>query len=240
MIAPSPLPPSSLDGASASHWPHASRSPSSYWWSRSILMRQVCLCFSTSACGIGKLWNKREGCRPDSSIRSRRRRRRLQPCQFAVSWTVPENKPWPCRWAPMTRTTTLTLSRLAHWSLAGKTRRGERRNARLQAGQQCAAWPGSEEMETKALIEDALCAGCLIFNFFIYRFALSMREGERGVILELKPLLHHAEESVLFRLFPTLNNNCKDKWFWQWMFDLEIEHTSTGYLEISKSCCFDS
>lgn len=51
--------------------------------------------FPTSACGIVELWSRREGCRPDSS--SRRRRRRLQPCQFAVSWTVCENQPWPCR-----------------------------------------------------------------------------------------------------------------------------------------------
>ncbi|XP_069580527.1 lysine (K)-specific demethylase 2Bb isoform X1 [Brachyistius frenatus] len=36
-----------------------------------------------------KLWSRREGCRPDSSSRSRRRRR-LQPCQFAVSWTGSE------------------------------------------------------------------------------------------------------------------------------------------------------
>lgn len=76
--------------------------------------------FPTSACGIVELWNRREGCRPDSGSRSRRRRRRLQPCQFAVSWTVCENQPWPCRWALMMRTTTQTLSRLAHQTPAGR------------------------------------------------------------------------------------------------------------------------
>ena len=84
--------------------------------SRSILMRQARLCFLHLLVVLWSFGVGGEGCRPDSGSRSRRRRRRrLQPCQFAVSWTACEkNQPWPCRWALMMRTTTQTLSRLAH------------------------------------------------------------------------------------------------------------------------------
>lgn len=75
----------------ASHWPPCFPKPSSSLGSCSILMRQARLCFLHLlvvlwSCGAGG-----EGCRPGSGIRSRRRRR-LQPCQFAVSWTACEKK----------------------------------------------------------------------------------------------------------------------------------------------------
>lgn len=65
--------------------------PSSSLGSCSIFMRQARLCFLHLlvvlwSCGAGG-----EGCRPGSGIRSRWRRR-LQPCQFAVSWTACEKK----------------------------------------------------------------------------------------------------------------------------------------------------
>ncbi|XP_070845885.1 lysine (K)-specific demethylase 2Bb isoform X5 [Chaetodon trifascialis] len=52
-------------------------------------MRQACLCFLHLLVVLWSFGVGGEGCRPDSGSRSRRRRR-LQPCQFAVSWTVCE------------------------------------------------------------------------------------------------------------------------------------------------------
>lgn len=106
-----------------------------------------------------------------------------------MSWTASENKPWPCRWALMMRTTTQTLSRLAHWRPAG--RHAHRANWRnVLCLRLCGTSQSSGEIELvwdKSV--DSVCPQCSVFDSnLLYSFLMCVFISEKiiSVFLLLK------------------------------------------------------
>lgn len=94
-------------------------------------------------------------------------------CELDGVW---KKQSWPCRWALMMRTTTQTLSRLAHWSPAGGHSEATRGTLVLDTavcsitGQRGngATWRGMHWF-SQCLVFDFFCP---LFIFIFYRFAV--------------------------------------------------------------------
>ncbi len=149
----------------ASHWPRASQQPSPSLGSWSILMRRARLCFLHLLVVLWSFGVGGEGCRPDIGSRNGRRRR-LQPCQFAVSWTVCEKPAMAMSLSAddedydSDSEQVSTLKPLQ----AGIVRPPEEC---LCQAEWCAASQDSEEMELPGeKCIDSLHIVCLLFDFF--------------------------------------------------------------------------